>query len=744
MSTIAGLPNSAGIVIGSGSQARFDYPRGMAVDSQGNVYVADTYSNTIRKVTSSGQVSLYAGSPTGTAGYQDGTVFTSTFNNPIDIAIDSDDNIYITDYNNGRIRLITPSGYVSTIAGSSNQSPADGQSVSALLYYPYGITVDSNKNIYFTEFESHLVRQINATGYVRTISGSPFQTGTVDGQNNAGRFYRPAGITYSTYTNSLYIANFGYNNIRVINSTGWVSTFAGSAAGSAGFADGLNKTALFSGPYDVTSDNNGNVYVADSGNNVIRVLTLSGNVSTIAGSRTSSVSNGVGLGASTAYPMGIVYDNLSGNIYVSEYNGQVIRKMSAPIAVQSSLTCSDMYDWYQYIPFVSQKGVPQLYSAFSATCTNQLCQHWADTYGIVPFLTNGTASNNTNLLKSYSRMNCDQYITVSIDECQNIYNKYGNVFSNTNALPSNLQNIASQCQTFQEQIATTSSTSSSSSSSTSTSSSSSRSSSSSTTSSSSSSISSQSGASSASTTSSSSTSSSSISSTTSTTSSSSSTITSRSSTSSASSKSSSSVAQVTTVIPNKNQAVSVASSATTNTTMATTTTSSSTKRTPTQTIAISGAQAAAQDNSQSAALTNAGIIGFVVGMIVFIAICAGIAYYVIRRRRNKAQTRPQKLPGVYNHYHFRTDEEAVSPTAILKDYERNKHETIIGHYFTGLNDQGKSSNEVQPMPVMDYSNRESGLVDYYQSNDRDTIVASNYKTATIVPPRRSQTSNNKN
>jgi serine/threonine protein kinase, bacterial len=234
VTTLAGSDNP-GSNNGNGGNAGFSSPGGVAVDGSGNLYVADTDNNEIRKITPSGDVSSFAGSTK--AGSADGTGSSASFNQPFGIAIDSNDNLYVSDYGNNEIRKITPAGVVTTLAGSTKGGSANGAGNSASFNLPAGIAVDSNDN--------------------------------------------------------LYVADRGNNEIRKITSAGVVSTLAGST--KSGSADGTGASASFNSPFGVAVDKNGNVYVADTVNNEIREVSPAGDVVTIAGSTTAGNKDGTAL-----------------------------------------------------------------------------------------------------------------------------------------------------------------------------------------------------------------------------------------------------------------------------------------------------------------------------------------------------------------------------------------------------------------------------------------------------------------
>lgn len=312
---------TAGSNDGTGSTASFNTPRGVAVDSSGNVYVADSSNNEIRKITSAGVVTTLAGSTT--PGSSDGTGSAASFNAPTRIAVDSSGNVYVADQGNHEIRKITPAGVVTTLAGSTTAGSTNGTGSGASFYYPIGIAVDSSGNVYVGDSSNNEIRKITPAGVVTTIAGST-TAGSNNGIGSAASFNSPRGLAIDLSGN-LYVADAYNNQIRKITPAGVVTTFAGST--TAGSSDGTGSTATFNLPVDVAIDSNGSLYVADANNNEIRKITPAGVVTTIAGSTIVGSTNGNGAAASFNSPRGLAVDS-NGNVYVADTNNNQIRKIS--------------------------------------------------------------------------------------------------------------------------------------------------------------------------------------------------------------------------------------------------------------------------------------------------------------------------------------------------------------------------------------------------------------------------------
>jgi len=304
---------------GTGNAAAFKYPIGIATDVQGNVYVCDAANNLIRQITPDGTVSTYAGS--GIAGSSNGPAASASFNNPTGIAVDAQGNVYVGDEGNYMIRKITPGGMVSTLAGSGTPGSADGTGTAASFNHPRGLAIDAQGDVYVADYYNNLIRKITAAGVVSTFAGNG-TAGSANGVGTAASFNQPIGVATDIKGN-IYVADGQNHLVRKITPAGVVSTFAGS--GSNGAADGTGAAASFGLPVSVTTDVTGNVYVADMTNNAIRKITSLGVVTTLAGG-TSGFAVGIGTQAKFNLPQGIAADN-QGNLYISDYLNQVIRQL---------------------------------------------------------------------------------------------------------------------------------------------------------------------------------------------------------------------------------------------------------------------------------------------------------------------------------------------------------------------------------------------------------------------------------
>ncbi len=334
VTTLAGLAGTPGTNDGTGSAARFNTPTGVGVDSAGNVYVADAYNYTVRKVTPAGVVTTLAGLAR-TSGTNDGTGNAARFFWPSGLAVDTAGNIYVADYLNDTIRKVTPAGLVTTLAGLAGTSGTnDGTGSAARFTNPVGVAVDTNGNVYVADSNNCTIRKMTPAGVVTTLAGRAGVAGSADGTNSAAGFYCPNGVAVDTAGN-VYVADTYNYTIRKVTPAGVVTTLAG-LAGSGGSADGTGSAARFGGPYGVAADSPGNVYVADSGNDTIRKVTPAGVVTTLAGlAGRSGSADGTGSAARFNTPTGVAVDS-AGNVYVADAYNYTVRKVT-PAGVVTTL-----------------------------------------------------------------------------------------------------------------------------------------------------------------------------------------------------------------------------------------------------------------------------------------------------------------------------------------------------------------------------------------------------------------------
>ena len=336
VSTLAGNAGTRGMADGVGSAGLLNGPEGLAIDSAGVLHVADTFNNAIRKVAPDGTVVTLAGfGLAGSKGSADGVGTAARFNEPTSLAVDALGNLYVTDAFNFTIRKIAPDGTVSTRAGTAGVTGgADGVGAAASFFLPYGMTVDSSGNLFVADIYNAVIRKVAPDGTVTTFAGTAGSQGSADGTGGAASFSLPSSVATDSAGN-VYVADRGNSLIRKITAGGTVTTLAGLAS-AAGFVDGTGTAARFNGPAAVATDSAGNVFVADTGNNVIRKVTPAGTVTTLAGSRLNAgAKDGTGINAWFSSPSGLTVDS-GGNVFVTDTGNNLIRRVT-PAGVVTTL-----------------------------------------------------------------------------------------------------------------------------------------------------------------------------------------------------------------------------------------------------------------------------------------------------------------------------------------------------------------------------------------------------------------------
>jgi prepilin-type N-terminal cleavage/methylation domain-containing protein len=240
----------------------FFRPSSIDIDSSGNLYVADTSNNRICKVSPDGTVSVLAGS--GIDGYIDDIGYNARFNYPTSLTVSPDGVVYVADLLNHRIRKITPDGMVTTVAGAG-EGMVDGAASVARFSQPRGITLGSDGILYIADGNNHRIRKITSDGTVSTLAGSSY--GTADGIGSNAQFNTPAAIAFTD--GKLYVADSQNNRIRMITLSGTVTTLTGA---NSGYVDGTKLNAQFSNPTALTASSSAELYVVDTGNNRIRII----------------------------------------------------------------------------------------------------------------------------------------------------------------------------------------------------------------------------------------------------------------------------------------------------------------------------------------------------------------------------------------------------------------------------------------------------------------------------------------
>jgi hypothetical protein len=328
--TFLGYPSTTGTNDGFGTAARFSNPWTVALDTNGNIFIADQWNATIRKATPAGQVSTLVGPA-------------AKLWRPSGVTVDLDGTVYFSDTVNNTIKQATPSGFVTVVAGSNspfNHGTTDGLGKLALFSNPYGLAVDNAGNIFVTDTGNHTIRKITLVGtnwMVSTIAGDITKTnssgsvlgGSTDGTNTVAQFKSPYGVVVDSAGN-LFVTDTGNYTIRKITHVGadWVTTTLAGSAGLSGSANGTNAVARFNGADGIAVDRAGSLFVADSGNSLIRKVTPMGSnwvVTTIGGGSFWGTNDGVGNASRFHGPSGIAVDS-TGTLFVADTSNNRISK----------------------------------------------------------------------------------------------------------------------------------------------------------------------------------------------------------------------------------------------------------------------------------------------------------------------------------------------------------------------------------------------------------------------------------
>ncbi|MBN1570974.1 MAG: hypothetical protein JXA73_24260 [Acidobacteria bacterium] len=332
ISTIAGdgTPGYGGDD-GPATSAQLHMPREVAVDTEGNLFIADLYNARIRKVTPDGLITTVAGN--GTHGYcgDGGPATSAQLYNPLGVAVDMAGNLFIVDNGNERIRKVTPDGLISTVAGDGIQgySGDGGPATSAQFYGLFGIAADAAGNLFVTDTYNARIRKITPGGLISTVAGDGTPGNSGDGgPATSAQLWWPYGIAVDAAGN-LFIADTGNCLIRKVTPDGFISTVAGNGLRGFGGDDGPAASAWFNYPYGIAVDTVGNLFIADRYNARIRKVTPRGFISTVAGIGTQGYSGDGGPAtlAQLSYPSGVAVDK-AGNLYIADQMNGRIRKVT--------------------------------------------------------------------------------------------------------------------------------------------------------------------------------------------------------------------------------------------------------------------------------------------------------------------------------------------------------------------------------------------------------------------------------
>jgi len=341
--TIAGIITSSGSNGdgGDATLANLNGPFGIARDSDGNLYIADTYNNAIRKVDTNGIITTVAGTLGSSGSNGDGGDATSAqLDSPSGVAVDNNGNVYIADTSNHAIRKVDTDGIITTVAGilgSSGSNGDGGDATSAQLDSPLDISVDSDGNLYIADTFNNAIRKVDTDGIITTVAGTLGSSGRNGdgGDATLAQLDSPYGVAVDNNGN-VYIADSANHAIRKVDTNGIITTVAGTLGSSGSNGDGGDVTlAQLNQPTDLVVDSDGNMYISDSGNYAIREVNTNGIVTTVAGILGISGSSGDG-GPATSANVGlgiksIVIDS-DGKLYIADAFNHAIRKITVGVS----------------------------------------------------------------------------------------------------------------------------------------------------------------------------------------------------------------------------------------------------------------------------------------------------------------------------------------------------------------------------------------------------------------------------
>lgn len=324
---------------GPATSASFNSPKDIAVDQSGNIYIADILNHRVRKIDALGIITTFAGN--GTQGYSgdNGPATSAQLYRPHGVAVDSTGNIYIADGFNNVIRKVNTSGIISTIAGTgvSGYSGDNGPAITAQLAYPTDVAIDPSGNILIVDWFNNVLRKVDNSGIITRVAGNPSATQLGDGgPATLANLNNPQNIAIDNVGN-IFIADGSNQRIRKVDTSGIISTVAGNGNMAYSGDGGLADTSSLSNPYGVAVDAWGNIYIADGGNNRIRKVDVFGIISTVGGTGACGFSGDGGPAtlATLCGPVSLTFDN-NGNLLISDDSNSRVRRINAVVGVHEN------------------------------------------------------------------------------------------------------------------------------------------------------------------------------------------------------------------------------------------------------------------------------------------------------------------------------------------------------------------------------------------------------------------------
>lgn len=343
INTIAGLGNPG--FSGDGgvaTNAELHGPSSISVDGNGNIFFVDYFNVRVRKINTAGIISTIAGN--GLGGYGgDGSIGTSAQINPNSVAVSKKGDVYISDAVNGVIRVVNGLGIINTFAGTGigGNTGNGGPALNARMDQPRGIAFDTKGNLFVADAANHVVRKIDTFGIITRFAGNDTAGFMGDGgPATAARLDSPYAVAIDKKGN-VFIADYKNNLIRKVDTAGIISTFAGNTFMDYTGDNGPAGLASFRKPVDLAVDAIGNLYIADVGNHVIRMIDTFKIITTVAGNGTFGFSGDLGpsIGANLYAPNGVTVDKY-GNIYIGDANNHRLRKVYATTSVANTSNSS--------------------------------------------------------------------------------------------------------------------------------------------------------------------------------------------------------------------------------------------------------------------------------------------------------------------------------------------------------------------------------------------------------------------
>jgi len=381
LTTVAGNGNYG--ISGDGGPAAsavLNLPSGVAMDTSGNLFIADRNNNRIRKVSAGGIITTFAGDgPSGFSG-DGGPATSASLSEPQSIAIDGSGNLFIADAANNRIRKVSTSGVITTVAGSGATGASNGSfsgdggpAVSAGLDYPTSVAVDASGNLFIADSFNGRVRKVSAGGIVTTVAGNGYGSFSGDGGPATSAFlnFPYGGAVAVDASGNLFIADYYNQRIRKVSASGIITTIAGN--GFQGFfGDGGPATsAVLNNPSGVAVDVSGNLFIADSGNGRIRRVSAAGIITTVAGNGLFAFSGNGGPATSAAlnlaYGGEFALDGF-GNLFIPDSGNNRIREVLA-VAPSPSVAAAGITDGAGFSARISAGGIGSIFGTNVALAT---------------------------------------------------------------------------------------------------------------------------------------------------------------------------------------------------------------------------------------------------------------------------------------------------------------------------------------------------------------------------------------